>query len=152
MSDAKKGIKGWLLLPATGLIVAPILLFLSIAKSLSKMGTASFGEATSNFSGLSHLIIFEVLSKSVILFLMIFCAFLFFGKKPSTAKAIVALLLATMAFASIRFLWGISIFGFNGFDKISFSLHNSNILGAALSCAVWIPYFAYSKRVKNTFK
>lgn len=133
------GISGWLLIPAIGLVLAPI-------KSAAML---YFGvNMVQNFSPelLDDLRFWIIgLIDIVAIIATIIIAVLFFKKLIFAKKAIIGLLAAMIIATSIQGVLNMSIFGEGDFDIFKPVLHTL-VFGS-----IWIPYFLKSKRVENTF-
>lgn len=125
-------IRGWLLLPATGFVIAPILNLPDIIDILFRRIDHPFNL----MSGLFDIVIF------------VFCCIVivrFFKKKRSTPSFAItyyltALILDLISGLCIQHFELIQNFKLWGYVKYS-----------VIPSVIWVPYFLFSKRVKRTF-
>ena len=91
---------------------------------------------------------YELLMNSVLAIWSVYMAFLFFGKRKELPRVIIAFFAVNVALMLIDCLLCVQIpiirtkFG----DELATSL-----IRQVAVCAIWIPYFRMSKRVKGTF-
>lgn len=148
---AKSGIGGWLILPAIGLALSPILSVVGIIQQVDLLSSSQYASAVSQYPGLGPLTHFELLGKLVLFVFVCVVAYSFFKKKSTAPRNITSYLLAVLAFGVARFVWGLAIFGGDDALVLVSLLQSTNIIGLGLASAIWIPYFRESKRVKATF-
>lgn len=134
-----RGIAGWLLIPAIGLIFAPII---SIRNNYIAMGAIK-----ESYPELFIDIRFWVALLIDLAFIIatICVATFFFQKKRFVPQAFIGLMLATIIATIIGkalFIPIVKIFNFENFQSV---------VSICVNSAIWIPYFLISKRVKNTF-
>ncbi len=141
--EGPEGIGGWLIFPAIGLVLGPIISLFNLSMSFGMLGMFTEGDMAIEYPGAQEAIV----GTSVLVILMvcfdIFVAALFFRKKRSTPKAIIALLAANIIITFINVAWASSAF------MTSFDI--GELARSSVVAAVWIPYFLLSARVKNTF-
>jgi len=133
------GIGGWLLIPAIGLIFAPIkaLLFFYLGiNTIQNFSPELLEDYRFWLIGLIDI---------VGIVAVIIVAVLFFKKLIFAKKAIIGLMAAMFIAASFQALLNLSIFGEGDFEFFKPVLHTF-VYGS-----IWIPYFLKSKRVENTF-
>jgi hypothetical protein len=133
------GIGGWLLIPAIGLIFAPIKSVASFYLGINMIKNFSPELLDDPRFWLIGLIDIVNIVAGIII------AVFFFKKLILAKKAIIGLMLAVMFFTICQTLLNISIFGEGDFEFFKPVLH------AIVFGSIWIPYFLKSKRVKNTF-
>lgn len=133
------GINGWLIIPAMGLVFAPI-------KSIT-MFLISFNfiqgltpELLEDF----RFILIGIIDILIVVFTIIVAVF-FFKKRLLAIKAIIGLMIATIIATIIQAFLNESMFGELEIDTIKPILHS------IIFSLIWIPYFLKSIRVKNTF-
>jgi len=130
------GIRGWLILPAIGLILGGILGVISLViildtyQELSDLGYGGFCS-------------FLIFSQAALLGLTVYAVTQFFNKKKRTPNIM------------------ISLYGFNFLSLMLLTVLSPNeafanefgtsLVQQAIMAAIWIPYFMNSKRVKATF-
>ncbi len=147
----KAGIGGWLILPAIGCVVAPILMLLVIFNNFSAMDTWEYSVVIDRFEGFEALVWFEIIGSFAFMFFVIYLAFRFFTKHPSLPKLWITYLWAQIGFCAIRFFWGVAIFGEYAEDVMPELIAGTGIVAAVVGAAIWIPYFMKSERVRLTF-
>jgi len=124
------GIAGWLLLPAIGLVLNPILAVVYIAINV---------EALSKVSAEYIAAIHTAIAKNVILLgFGLYVAVLFFRKKQNAPQMYILFIWASLGFSVL-----VAIQGGEWFLKPVFM--------TVVQALIWIPYFKNSKRVKATF-
>lgn len=133
------GIAGWLLIPALGLVWAPIISTAWIYLNISLVLTTSpdLFDDPRLWLRLALDVITVITAITV--------AVIFFMKKRIAISAVVGLLLFVIVVNCVQALLGFSMSGSFDYETIKPIIHTS-VYGA-----VWIPYFLKSKRVKNTF-
>lgn len=148
-SRDKPRIGGWLICIAIGLIMnLPIYLF-RVLNAFGFLLSPQYESMGSQYSGIGILFGFELLGNLVVFVFLCVVVYSFFKKKNSAPKNMIMYMLATLVYAAIHCVLGISILGTG--DKNILIPMFSNIIGAGIICAIWIPYFRISKRVKTTF-
>jgi len=147
----KAGIEGWLILPAIGCVVAPILLIVVIFNNFSVMDTYEYSIVIDRFEGFETLVWFEIIGCFVFLFFVLYLGFRFFTKHPTLPALWITYLWAQLGFSAIRFFWGIAIFGEYAEDVMQELIAGTGIVAAIIGAAIWIPYFMKSERVRLTF-
>lgn len=131
------GIGGWLILPAIGLILSPILNLITFGNEVELLGKFSYSDYHS-------LITFEVIYLALLVIFQIYTAFKFYTKKMDAPKLVTLMLIVNFIGTAIIALW-LEMMG-NLSNEISM-----NVLKAFFAAAVWVTYFKRSLRVMNTF-
>ena len=133
------GIGGWLVLPAIGLFLGPI---------VGGMGLiAAFGiyadVATDGYGGIYTL---ELLVSAGLLLFWIYSAILFFRKHSNAPNTIISLFVVSLASSCILLIIEL------GAGAEVFAVETGKqLVKEIIAAAIWIPYFRRSKRVKATF-
>lgn len=148
------GLGGVLILVGIGRVIAPITILYSfmsmfsstslteIMKLLLTSGSKAYNPA------LAKMIIAELTLMSIFFVWDIILLALFFGKKKQFPKMMIALLVTTLVSYIIDTLVAHYLVTSYGAMNSGFL---AKIAGAVVSCAIWIPYFLTSIRVKATF-
>ena len=134
-----KGIAGWLIIPAIGLVLAPIKSAAMLFMGLSMIQSFAPELTSDPRLWLSGLIDIAMIIATVIV------AVLFFKRRQVAVRAIIALMLASVVANLVQVLLNAAMFKEVDVDTIKPVIH------ACVFGAIWIPYFLKSKRVKNTF-
>lgn len=129
-----RSIGGWLIIPAIGVCLNPILGIIGIIKILALLERDP-----------SRLTIFETGAFVIWLFSW-YLLFIFFGKKKSTQFYFIGFTSVVTAFHWLHLFWAFEKYG----DRVLPSLV-PRCIGLIIACMIWIPYFLKSKRVKETF-
>jgi hypothetical protein len=135
------GIGGWLILPAIGIIVAPFQFAMNIFDYFPQIEILQPGTL------LHTMTLVEVLAWVGFTILAATTAFQFFTFRKSAPRLYRALLVGQLLFVVAAY-WAAAIL----FDAPMFDVDAGIAAGMLLAaCAIWIPYFLYSVRVRNTF-
>lgn len=131
------GIRGWLILPAIGLVLGPVFALVLLIAGLMQPIFEIVGEG-----GLGGIYALDLLAIFGLIVFAVYVATLFFRKRWNAPRAIIALLIAGL------FVSGVLVaFGFIAGPEILHLVFGILVVGAAVE----IPYFRVSKRVKATF-
>lgn len=147
-------IRGWLLLVAIGMVILPLrLLGFIVDDLLPVFSTDIWGLLTTPGSGVYHplngpVLIFELLGNTVLLVGSILVAALFFQKRRRFPLLGVGFLVSAVLFYLADYFAALQLPAAAGENDL---LSNLDLIGAFLVCAVLVPYFLVSKRVKTTF-
>ena len=138
-STIPRGIGGWLIIPAIGLVLSPI-------KSLTMliMGIKMIQSFTPELLSDARLWISGLIDVTLIIATLVVTVF-FFKKRRIAVQAIIGLMAASIVASAIQTFLNMSMIGEVDSDTIKPIVH------ACVFGAIWIPYFLKSKRVKNTF-
>jgi hypothetical protein len=141
------GIAGWLILVAIGLVVSPFrILYMAVAVD----GAFLFGAKNQAYLSSHHasalLIASELILNLVSLALILICNYLFFAKKKAFAGFIISFYVFALCFGIADHLAVTTLHPEQ--DHSQGVVHLAQL---AVTCAVWIPYFLISRRVKFTF-
>lgn len=138
-NEAPKGIAGWLVIPAIGLILAPIKSIVMLI-----MGIITIQSLTPELIGDVRFWLL-CLIEAVMIIAAITVAIFFFKGLRIAIRAVIILMVASIVASAIEAFLNISMFGEADFETVKPIIHTS------VYSAVWIPYFLKSKRVRNTF-
>lgn len=150
-----KGLGGWLVLPALGLIVTPLrMAFQFYRDMLPALAPETWNALTDSSSTAYHplwgpLIVFEVTANLALFFFTLWLLWIFFRKSKHVPRFFVIwlVLLVAIQIADLLLVNQIPALAAQPTDPESLKDLTRSIIGAA----IWIPYFMKSKRVKNTF-
>jgi hypothetical protein len=149
-----QGLKGWLVLVAIGLIVTPIKLSILLFTSLlPAFREETWSVLTSPGSEKSHplwapILIGELSMNAIFIVADLGLLVLFFTKSRNFPKAVIAFYLANLVFVVADFFVADLIPSVaTQADPGSLKELTRTVVG----CAIWVPYFLVSKRVKATF-
>jgi hypothetical protein len=133
------GIGGWLILPAIGFVLGPIVSVIGLIAALSLFSDV-------NRAGYGGVYTLELMVQAGLLAYTIYAAVRFFGKYRDAPSACIALMVAAVVcnggLLVIELGAGASPFAIESGKQL--------VLGG-ISAAIWIPYFNTSKRVAATF-
>jgi hypothetical protein len=139
-------IRGWLYLPAFGLVVGCIINAIMLCA-----GSVAF-YYPSERAGLTgrELVAAYVVLKLCVMAFFVYATVRFFGKKRNAPAAMVSLLIAQIA------AYGLLTAMFLEFQDPDNQLPLTGIIlyefaGGIVAAVVWIPYFRVAERVKRTF-
>jgi hypothetical protein len=147
-------IGGWLVLPVIGLFLSPLVIVAQVSKSLlsvyreptwsllTKPGSALYDPMwrpllVFNLSGNVGLVAFDV-----VLLVMLF------SRKRSFPSALIIMLLARLLFIIADHVLTLQIPAVAANESERFM---KQVVQSVVICAIWVPYFLISKRVRRTF-
>ncbi len=154
-SNEPKGIGGWLVLPALGLIITPFRMgFQFIKDLLPALTPEAWNALTKPESPAYHplwgpLISFEVVANLVLFVFTLWLIWLFFRKSKRVPTLFVVWLLSLAAVQTIDYVLVAQIPAAAAQPSDSEGI--KDLARSIVGAAIWIPYFIRSKRVKNTF-
>lgn len=145
-----KGIAGWLIFPMLGIVLSLIILPFSIYEQNAQV-IEYWDELTNPLSNsfiplFKELIYFEMLGNVILYAILLFLCYLFFTKKKLTIRVYIFFQLFSLVLAISDIILANVL--------LDLDVEASDIQGifrGVISCAIWIPYFLVSRRVKNTF-
>jgi len=133
------GIGGWMILPAIGFVLGPIVSFVSLVRGVTLFSAVK----AAGYGGIYAL---DLLLEAGLLAFGLYVVRRFFDKKrdapPLIVRFFVVSLGATAAFLVVALLTGAEIFAVETQKQLA---------REAIGAAIWIPYFKKSKRVEATF-
>jgi hypothetical protein len=138
-SSILKGIYGWLVIPAIGLVLAPLMSLFGLITGIGMVQTHASELLSDARLWLSGLIDVFMITATIIV------AILFFTMRRITVQAVICLLIASVIANSAQ-----AFLNVNMFDKVETDTYMP-IVHSIVYASIWIPYFMMSKRVKNTF-
>jgi hypothetical protein len=133
------GIGGWLVLPAIGFVLGPIVEVVGLVLALALYDDV----AAAGFAGVYSV---TLLVQVVVLGFMIYAATLFFGKKRNAPSVIITFFVGSLVASVVLLVIQI------GAGAEPFAVETGKLLvRQVIAAAIWISYFRQSKRVKATF-
>lgn len=148
------GIGGWLILPAIGLVLSPILLLVMITRDLLPALQPEVWHALTEPGSQAYhpmwatVIVFEVVANVGFLIFTLRLGYLFVRKSSRTPTVFIAWLLINVAIQVVDLLLVQSI---PAVAEQSMATSAREVVRAILQALIWIPYFLRSERVRNTF-
>lgn len=136
------GIRGWLILPAAGLVISTVLIILSLVSSIRFLVDFFFIDNNK----LIDIFIFDVICAFFLLLLSIYTCYLFFLKKRKLPAIFIFLVIISVVIRIVGLFFTSYLIDI----KISFD-HAVIIIRHIIYACIWVPYFLYSRRVKLTF-
>ena len=149
-----EGIGGWLILVAFILLRAPIAVLVTLFRAVFPLlqhdtWAALTTKGTESYHPLwAPLIISELIVNLAFLALALIVLVLFFRRKRSFPRFVIILYLAHLGWEVCLTLVLRQIPAMAGEPATSSLV---GVIGLSLGCAIWIPYFLVSKRVRATF-
>ncbi|MDT0121688.1 DUF2569 domain-containing protein [Paenibacillus sp. RRE4] len=148
------GLGGWLILIQIGLWFTVIMLLVQINQSmLTILNTETWEVLTAKDSGLYHplwapVIIFETVFNLMFMVFTVYVIVAFYRKKAMLPRLMIIFYSLSLAVGVVDYLLLYQI-------PIARELEDGSsirdIARSVIACAIWIPYFRKSERVKNTF-
>ena len=152
--DRPKGIGGWLILPAIGLVASPVLILIAAVQDLLPAFEESAWEALTTPGSVDYhpaneamLYFALVVGIGQIAFALVL-NYLFWNKSRRVPKLFVLWLIVNVVVVAIDTLWELQFLEVA--ERMDVSIYK-NVGREIFHAAVWIPYFLVSKRVRNTF-
>lgn len=145
-----KGIGGWLILPALGIILSIFVLPFSVY--MQNIDVIEYWDELTNIQSESYiplfkeLMYFEMLGNTILYATLLFLCYVFFTKKKLAIKVYIFFQLFSLALVIVDILLAKALL-----DLEIESSDIRDITRGLIGCAIWIPYFLVSIRVKNTF-
>jgi hypothetical protein len=133
------GIGGWLILPASGLILGPIMNAVAISQDVSLLGQAD----VVNRPDWRLVLVAEIVLDLAFLAFLLYAAVVFFQRKRSAPPLMIALYLSGVAVMGIDSAMLVSV--------LDLRPEFGAVARPVLTACIWVPYFLVSRRVKATF-
>ncbi len=140
-----EGIGGWLILPAIGLLIAPFTAYLSCYELLQILSEGDFEGAEIIYPGITLYVIIDLTVFLLLLIYQLVTLTAFFLKKPYTPTLMIINYLVGLFISISTNIWGTALM--NSDPNLALISIMPNFIGTL----IWVPYFLFSKRVKNTF-
>lgn len=135
------GIRGWLIVPAIGLVVGPILSVVGLIALFAMFSRFMRGDDSAT-------LVFVLAVEIGLTLFSIYAAIRFFSKKSNAPSVIVTLLLVGIDASILEYVVLTQIL--RSSSEIQTRILEQLVLQVP-KAAIWIPYFLVSKRVKGTF-
>jgi hypothetical protein len=150
------GIGGWLILIAFYTFATPFQVIPNLISCLDTFAPETWKSLTSVNSTYYHPLLAPVLVSELIFYIFmliisIYMMYLFIKKKSIFRKAFIFLMLFNFVYLFIKLLLSIAIAASILEYEMLYNAALNSLAQSFVLCAVWIPYFKLSKRVKNTF-
>lgn len=141
-----QSIDGWLIIVLIGLAITPIRLLILVFKDIFPVINS---DIINNNPALKGMIYGEVIINLIFVAFSIFLFLLMFKKLKIFPSLMIIYLLSNLFFVVLDMIVGsqIPIIQQHGLNESSIIELSRTIIGSA----IWVPYFNFSKRVKNTF-
>jgi hypothetical protein len=144
---------GWLIFVALGLILAPVMLFLTSSEIARIFATGSWSllvtPGSEYYNSLNApIIIFDTVCNTILFIYSIVNLVYFFRRKKLFPKLIIFFYVINLIFIFVDYYLNSLLPAV----KADPSLQSyDDLIRAVINAAIWIPYFIKSKRVKATF-
>lgn len=133
------GIGGWLVLPAIGFVLGPIVGVVGLIAAF-----ALFSDV--DRSGYGGIYALELLVQVGLLGFFLYAATRFFGKRTNAPSVIITLFVVSLGASVVLLVIEL------GAGAEEFAIETGKqLVREVIGAAIWIPYFRVSKRVKATF-
>lgn len=145
------GLGGWLILPAIGILLAPLRMLGNAYALIPEAGV--WEQITTPGTELYHsllgpLMIFEAIGNVAILIASLVLVVLFFTKSRHLPRLIIIVMLAGVLFQfAVQTVAEYIPATASSGDITEFK----GLVQSIFACLIWVPYFLVSVRVKNTF-
>ena len=149
-----RGLGGWLIIPAIGLVVSPIIWAVSLHNDFLPIFQEGYWEIlTTPGSETYHplwapIIILEIVGNTLFIIFDIALIFLFFARSYRFPTLFIIFLASHLLFVVSDFFLAYLI---PAVAAESDPESAKQIIRSIIGAAIWIPYFLTSQRVKNTF-
>ncbi len=150
---ALEGIRGWLVLPAIGVVLTPWMMLADLVLNLEPYSLGQWNALATPGSDSYHalwvpLLLGHLVGAVGLLALSVLVMVLFFQRRRHAPLLYMLMLAASATFSLMSLLLMAMIPG--ALDAVT-DQDWKDLARALLACAVWIPYFVFSKRVRSTF-
>jgi hypothetical protein len=149
-----EGISGWLILVLMGLVAGIFVerktacFGLDVILNLTKWDMLTVFGSPRYEPSWGPALLFESSASVVLLVSSILALILLFQKRFTFSKLMILLLFGRLVFRLVDHAFASQVIALSGQDSLFFQ----NLASVLIACAIWIPYFLVSKRVKATFR
>lgn len=154
IEEKTKSIGGWLVLPAIGLVLTPLVLIVQIAANGyfdSGLWSSFKSSGYENWMGLNLLMGAEFAINIFLLIFTILLIILFFKKRTSIPNLMVIFYLINLFIPIYEYVVYSEFFSEALLTEVEDTESIKEIGKGILRAAIWVPYFLVSDRVKKTF-
>lgn len=149
---APVGIRGWLLLPALGVISSPVMIAVSLFNGMGVYRAEAWSALTTPGGPAFHpdwafLLIFELCANLGLLVLALLSLVLFFQRRTTAPMVYIVMLLASLIVQSVDYYLASAIPAMES----ELGQAAKGLGRAFFGAVIWIPYMLKSKRVRATF-
>ncbi|MFD0673774.1 DUF2569 domain-containing protein [Cohnella sp. GCM10027633] len=147
---------GWLVLVQIGLYATILLLIVQFFNdTLPALQSEEWDLLTTKGSELydpmwQPVLIFEIAANVLLLLMSFYCLYNLYRRKSILPKLMIIFYSGSLAAGIIDYALLNQIALVKEFDLLDADIMRDNVR-AAITCAIWIPYFIKSERVQNTF-
>ncbi|MCY7312721.1 MAG: DUF3857 domain-containing protein [Pseudoxanthomonas sp.] len=153
IEPALAGLRGWLLLPALGAVVAPLLLMADLVTNLDAYTLPGWSALSLPGGEAYHplwipVLLFELAAKLGLLVFSILLLVMYFQRRRGAPRLFICLLAASLAYVAIHLALlhlipdAAAEIGPRDWGRLA---------SAAVLALIWVPYFMRSRRVRSTF-
>jgi hypothetical protein len=143
-----QSIGGWLMVPAIGLVLTPVMYVLALWTLFAVVSGPTFADLVREYPNYTVVLFLLAATSTGMLILTGYVAYIFFTTKRHAPLMMICLLCCNFCVTLISVVatnWAFRE------DLLQSWGENGGILHAAVLASIWIPYFLRSKRVKRTF-
>jgi hypothetical protein len=147
-------IGGWLILFAIGLVIYPVgAVFSLVTQILPAFSSATWTGSAHTAAPHYHLLwkpllIFELAGNLILALCVLWLLVLFFQRRRVARRLAILFLVFNLLYVGVDTLWAWILS--EGGQSLAFATLRDTVR-TAVACMIWIPYFIFSKRVKETF-
>jgi hypothetical protein len=149
-ADGPTGIGGWLILPVIGLAGTILLTIVNLFLAMRDVDGATVSLLSTDYKDVLVMMALSLIFGICLIAYAIYCLRLIFTQDSRTPARMVAfyIMLAAITVIEAGSLYHMA----NRFGQPDLAEGaGTDVLRAVVFCAIWIPYFKTSKRVRNTF-
>ena len=149
LHDGPSGIGGWMILPIIGLVLTIGLTAYNLATTVPIFTPSLISRLFAQSLGLGLFSLGSLVFGAGVLVFALVCLVGLFRHSPRTPRRVQVFYVALLSVALFEAV-GIASFP-TIYDEADRVQAIRDVVRAAVACAIWIPYFRVSKRVRNTF-